>query len=466
MKIGIGIPIFQTLEPQVMFDYMRMFYSFGRRYPEHDFFLISRVKSEQFRARNAIVETAIQFCMDYLLFLDDDHIINWQGTPESSPYEFLHKLLDHKKDIVGALYYHRTGSYRPVLMKELDDGGYGFLLDSDITGSLQRVDVQGGGCMLIDMKIFDKILPPYFEPEQQTEGKNLGTDIQLCKKAKENGFEVWCDTSIVIGHLKQESEVVTHLNRDSMMADSSLRGGLVDDFVVDSWLKGFNDDVREYTGFDDEEILEHALSYNSDNFFRFGNYENKDDYYRSLGIGQLCRQMMYHGKRSVDYEGLTFIKRFKKGLKLNGLDFGCGAAPVGFKLVKMGHNLDFVDLDGTPAYEFLKWRVDKHDLENCVGWSVQGPYDFVMFLDALEHFFDWEPILDNIIGRIKEGGVLLTNYFANNDYTNTEHVNMNKQPVMDFLLSRHMIPQSYNVWVKDDNYMGGAMSIKKEKVNE
>ena len=465
MKIGIGIPIFQTLEPQVALDYMRMWYSFGRRYQEHDFFLISRTKSEQFRARNAIVETALKYCMDYLLFLDDDQIINWQGTPESTPYEFLHKLLNHKKDIIGALYYHRTGDYRPVLMKKLETGGYRFLNDNEITGGLQEVDVQGGGCMLIDMKIFDKIKPPYFEPEQQTVGKNLGTDIQLCKKAKENGFSVWSDTSIVVGHLKQESEVVTHMNRDSFMSDNSMKAGMVDDWVVDSWLKSYKKDVKEYTGFSDEEIIEKAMGYNEQHFIRFGSYENKDDYYKSIGIEQLCRQVWYHGSKRIAYEGLTFIKRFKSGNRLYGIDYGCGSAPVGFKLIKMGHQLDFVDIDGAAAYEFLKWRVKKHNLDSRVGWEAGGPYDFALFLDSIEHLCNWDEVLDNIIGRIKEGGVLLTNYFSNNDYNNTEHVNMDKQKVMDFLLSRNMVPRTMVAWVKDDNYMGGAM-VNKEAVNE
>ena len=66
-------------------------------------------------------------------------------------------------------------------MKEFEKGKYTFLNDSEIKRALQPVDVQGGGCMLINMKIFDKILPPYFEPEQQTNGDNLGTDIQICK---------------------------------------------------------------------------------------------------------------------------------------------------------------------------------------------------------------------------------------------------------------------------------------------
>lgn len=463
MRIGIGIPVFQSLEPQVAFDYMRMWYSFGRRYPEHDFFLITRLKSEQFRARNAIVETALMFGLDYLLFLDDDHIINWQGTSESTPYGFLKTLLSHDKDIIGCLYYHRTGEYRPVLMKDVGNSKYTFLSDAEITGGLQEVDVQGGGCMLINMKIFNKILPPYFEPEQQTGGKNLGTDIQLCRKAKEAGFSVWCDTSIVIGHMKQESEVVTHMNRDSFMADNAMKSAIGEDWIVQTWLKIYREDAKEYTGFTDEQIVEKAVDYNDINLSRVSDYENKDDYYNSLGVEQICRQVAYHSRNSVAFDGLVMLKYFKgRKQPSTGIDYGCGSAPVGFELLKLGNHVDFVDLDGTPAYEFLKWRVNKHKLDAFAGWKVGGPYDFAMFLDSIEHFKDWEYILDNVIGRIKQNGVLLTNYFDNHDYANPEHINMEHQKVMDFLLSRHMIPRSMRVWQKDDNYIGGAMNIKTE----
>jgi hypothetical protein len=461
-RIAVGMPIYDRLPPGTDTDYMRMWYSFGRRYPEHEFFLITRRKSEQFRARNAIVETALAQGCDYLLMLDDDHVFAWSETPESSPYNFLKTLLAHDKDIVGCLYYHRTGEYRPVLMKEVEPGAYTFLKDSDITGKLQEVDVQGGGCMLINMRIFDKILPPYFEPEMMTGKLGYGTDIQLCRKAKEAGFSVWCDTSIIVGHVSSEPEVITHLNRDSHIAGNMSRGKVTEDWILDNWLKGYRDDIREYTGLTDEEIVEHAIQYNEKNFFRFNDFDNPDDYYKSLGVEQLCRQMLYHGNRDMAYDGISLIKQFKPGARGYGLDFGCGSAPVGYEVLKLGHQMDFVDIDGTPAYEFLKWRVDKNGIGENAGWEIKGPYDFVIMLDSIEHLKEWESILDNIIGRMKEGAVLLTNYFSNKDFSNAEHINMNHQAVMDFLISRHMVPRSMSQWFKDDNYMGGAMNTKTE----
>lgn len=485
MRIGIGIPIFQNLPPMTDTDYMRMMYSFGRRYQEHDFFLLTRRKSEQFRARNAIVETALKFGMDYLLFLDDDQVINWQETHESTPYDFLKKLLAHKKDIVGALYYHRTGEYKPVLMKEFETGKYRFLTDAEITGGLQEVDVQGGGCMLIDMKIFNKIKPPYFVPEQQADidstcpscgntfivtTPNIGTDIQICQAARRNGFKVWCDTSIVIGHLKQDQEIVTNLNRDSFFADNLMRSRVGDDWAADFWIKNFQTDIEEYTGFDKDEIAKRASNYHEKNAKFWPQFVNKKEYYVSRSMDQLCRQHFYHSKPEVAKAGITILKQFKKGITGYGIDYGCGAGPIGYELLKMGHAMDFIDIEKTKSYDFLKWRVKRLDekLSLRAGWKVQGPYDFALFLDSIEHIENWREVLDNIIGRMREKSMLITNFFENRAYNNVEHINMDHDAVMQFLLSRNMIPRTSKLWQKDDNYMGGAMAAARERkcINE
>lgn len=483
MKIGVGIPIFQNLAPQVAFDYMRMFYSFGRRYPDHEFFLLSRVKSEQFRARNAIVEAAMAFGLDYLLFLDDDHIINWKETGESSPYDFLQKLLAHKVPIVGCLYYHRTGNYKPVVMKEFEPGKFRFLTDAEITGELQEVDVQGGGCMLIDMKIFKKLKPPYFYPEQQANlnaecpecgtefevvTKNFGTDVQICKAARDAGFKVYCDTSIVIGHLKQESEVVTHLNRDAFYADNLLRQGVTEDWAGDFFIAEYQKDIEEYLGMDAGEINDIAVKEREVNAKNFHKYDDIEEYYRNVGKLQLCRQYFYHSKPSVIKESINFLKRFRKGMTATGIDYCCGSAPVGYELLRMGHHIDFIDIDGAASYEFLKWRIEnklKPEYRVKAGFTTGGPYDFALMLDAIEHLKDWEEVLDNVIGRLKEGSMLITNYFGNTDYDNVEHISMDKKAVMEFLVSRNMMPRTYVYWQKDDNYMGAInnAAIRQQK---
>src|SRR5512135_812805 len=95
-RIVIGIPCWDKVPPEVLDDYMRFAYYLGRRYTEHEFWLGIKTKSEQFRARNSIVEAAYQVNADYLLMMDDDHIIDiGSANYASEKYEFLRTLIGH-----------------------------------------------------------------------------------------------------------------------------------------------------------------------------------------------------------------------------------------------------------------------------------------------------------------------------------------------------------------------------------
>ena len=98
-RVCIGIPCFQGVTYEVLDDYMRFAYYLGRRNPQYDFFLAIKGKSEQFRARNAIVESAIATGCDYLFMLDDDHVIDIDKTlGPNDRYDALNKLITHLKE--------------------------------------------------------------------------------------------------------------------------------------------------------------------------------------------------------------------------------------------------------------------------------------------------------------------------------------------------------------------------------
>jgi hypothetical protein len=209
-RVLIGIPCFQSADFQVMEDYMRLVFHIGRRCPEIDLLLGIIGKSEQFRARNTIVKAAIQSGCEFLWMLDDDHIIDYeQGDQPTERYDILRKLIYRMREkpragVVGALYWQRGGEYLPVMMQEQASGIPHFLHPMEVSGQMQQVDVTGGGCMLIRMEVFDRIAEPWFAPEH-----DWGTDIQLCRQVRAAGWEVWCDTSIEIGHLRSEREVIS-----------------------------------------------------------------------------------------------------------------------------------------------------------------------------------------------------------------------------------------------------------------
>jgi hypothetical protein len=221
-RICIGIPIIGDASPEVLEDYMRFLYYLGRRYQEWDFILGIKSKMDQFRARRDIAQAALQAGCEFIFWLDDDQILDWRGDiGPSSAYEILHKLIQHmdenpKMGICGAVYYQREGACFPVLMHDSrEEGGpCTFLMTEELTGGLQQVGVQGGGVMLMRCSALASIPQPWWEPEHQ-----YGTDIQICRRFKQAGWEVWSDTGIEVGHQQKQKAIVTSRNREQFITD-------------------------------------------------------------------------------------------------------------------------------------------------------------------------------------------------------------------------------------------------------
>ena len=454
-RIFLGIPCYGSAPAPTVEDFVRFAYYLGRRYTEYDFFTGIIDKSEQFRARNRMVEAAISVDAKYLLMLDDDMVIDIDNSVRPSErYEFLRKLIGHMEadpelGVVGALYFQRGGEFHPVAMySEPERGKYYWMRDEQIQHTLQPVDVAGGGCILIRMRMFDRIVSPWFEPEMQTDGPSRGTDVQICEKAKAAGFKVMLDSSIELGHVSSRREVITSATRGKARnMSNAITEKAQEDWWVTNMLALYNSDVEDYMGMTREEILEIGERYEANHFWRFNQYEDPRDYYRSLGKDQVARQYMYHNLPG--HGAQAFLKPLLKAFgdrKLRGLDFGCGSAPLGFELAVHGQKMDFYDLDGSGSYEFLKWRVKKRGIK--AGFAIGEQYDFILMMDVIEHLPDWEATLSFLVSKLPQGGLLCTNYFYNQDAANTEHISMNKKAVRKHLLDLEMYPQAPEAWIK------------------
>lgn len=453
MRIVVGIPCFSQVSPETLEDYMRFAYYLGRR-TEHEYFTAIKVKTEQFRARNAIVEAALQVGADYLLFLDDDHVIDWETTSApNSRYGMIETLLKHFEadpalGICGVVYYHRGNDCRPVLMKEGKDGGFYYMRDDEIRGTLQEVAVQGGGCMLLRMSIFHRIRGPWFEPEL-----DLGTDVQICKKAREAGFKVACDTSIQIGHVMAKREIVTPQNRVRIAMENAKQTSQGDEGISNKWksesaLALYRSDAEDYLGMSFEQMGAVASKYNTNDIVK--HKDNIEGYYASRGNEQLARQVLFHHTKRMREEIGVIHSIINTEVPGYGAEYGCGSAPVSFELAMRGHRVDFIDIEGSGAYAFTKWRAKKRGIEERCGWKLQGPYDYVLMLDSIEHIENWKEVLDAVCASLKDKGALVTNYFGNQDYKNPEHISMDKQAVKDFLISKGVYPLNEVLWVKKD----------------
>jgi len=452
-SICIGIPCFQNASYETLEDYMRFAFNLGRRCPEYDFTLAIKGKSEQFRARNAIAEAAISYDSDYLFFLDDDHVIDIEkklGPNES--YDFLKKLIGHmeadpKKGIVGALYYQRGGACYPVIMEQKGKS-YFFKTHAEVTGGLQQVDVTGGGAMLIRKEVFDKIESPWFSPEFE-----YGTDVQICRKVIDAGFTVWCDTSIELGHVKIDREIVSSktigkmldahkefLDREDVQEAPKIRKPHNDHYKID---------VMEYAKVPESKLLELATEYDRVNLPKFNNNGGLQGYYKDLGMYHIARNYFFHSlPEAANNDRLALSMFANNGVRSYGLDYGCGTSPVGFELALRGNKVDFVDVPGSEADRFIRWRCDKHEVN--AGFEVNGPYDWIMLMDVIEHIpqAEIDGFLKGLIVNLKDNGSIVTNFITNDDFGNHEHINMDHENTKRILIENGVYPMNQWLWSK------------------
>lgn len=132
--------------------------------------------------REAVVVDALNSKNNYthLFFVDSDM---------SFKPEVLTKLLAADKDIVGGLYFKRGTDKEPVFTIRYDE----------IPTKLFKQPILATGCLLIKLDVFRKIPQPWFD--LGTLARPLGEDVYFCEKARENGYELWCEPSLPVGHI-------------------------------------------------------------------------------------------------------------------------------------------------------------------------------------------------------------------------------------------------------------------------
>ena len=145
---------------------------------------------------------------DYMMWIDSDIVFD--------PKHFF-TLLDHKKDIVSGLYMMQDGQYYATV-KDWDDefykqnGYFQFLSKKDVQTmwGLQKVDYTGFGWILIKKGVFETLEYPWFRPEwyefdkDGVEVKEFAMeDVTFCKMIKRNGFDVYIDPKVIVGHEKK-----------------------------------------------------------------------------------------------------------------------------------------------------------------------------------------------------------------------------------------------------------------------
>jgi len=185
MKIGIGVPTYGIVKSKTTLSLMEIM-----KLP-YEFFPIFQYGPYISQNRDDIVDTAIKQKCTHLLFVGYD----MQFYPVTIDF-----LIKHDKDIIGGLYNYRSMPIRPMVM--LFDNGKVIKGTKDkIPDDMFKVAGIGMDCCLIKMSVFDKLKKPYF-PMFSKEGKVVNSeDIGFCDKAREAGFDIWCDPTLTVIHI-------------------------------------------------------------------------------------------------------------------------------------------------------------------------------------------------------------------------------------------------------------------------
>lgn len=141
------------------------------------------------QVRNLIADWIVRG-YDYLFAVDHD---------VTFARDTLKKMLAHDKDVVSGIYRQRI----PEQRIEIYDLNQVRMDMKQLVGrDLVQIGGCGFGCVLVKKEVFVKIGYPQFEYFPALDHNyTVSEDNDFCKKAMANGFTLWCDPTILCGHI-------------------------------------------------------------------------------------------------------------------------------------------------------------------------------------------------------------------------------------------------------------------------
>ena len=149
-----------------------------------------------YTARNYLATQAIKNEADFVFWLDSDMVFR----PDTLS-SMMETLKGNDLDILTGLYFRRVPPYSPVLYKKLSIDGVkaDFAEFDEIPDKLFEVAACGFGCVLMKTDVFFDVQGKFgnmFAPIG-----NNGEDVAFCWRARECGYKIYCDPSLVCGHV-------------------------------------------------------------------------------------------------------------------------------------------------------------------------------------------------------------------------------------------------------------------------
>lgn len=147
-------------------------------------------------ARNEIALNAMEQEYDFVFWMDSDMVMK-----SDTLIRMMQTMKEKDLDILTGLYFRRVPPYTPVIFDKIEIKGdmCEWSDFKEIPKELFKVGACGFGCVLMKTDVFFDVQGRFgqmFTPI----GMN-GEDIAFCWRARQCGFDIWCDPSVICGHV-------------------------------------------------------------------------------------------------------------------------------------------------------------------------------------------------------------------------------------------------------------------------
>lgn len=190
MKVFIAIPSMDTV-PALFCQSLALLQRAG------DTVVGFEVGSLVYIARNNLARQAIKAEADYVLWLDSDMVF--------SP-DLLQRMLkvcqENNIDFLTGLAFRRKPPYTPCLFDKLEkiDKGASYTALVSVPDGRFKVGGCGFAGVLMTTDVLLSVMAKFdgqmFEPM-----KGFGEDVAFCWRARQCGYDIWCDSDIELGHV-------------------------------------------------------------------------------------------------------------------------------------------------------------------------------------------------------------------------------------------------------------------------
>ena len=158
--------------------------------------LIMKSGALVYMSRDQMAVTAIQNEFDYVLWLDSD-----MQFPPDTLKRLMKTMNENDFDILSGLYFRRVPPYTPVLFDKLDlsDGKSDWTEFKEIPTEIFECGGIGFGCCLMKTDVFFDVSSRFGQMFIPLGGN--GEDSSFCWRARECEYKIYCDPSLVLGHV-------------------------------------------------------------------------------------------------------------------------------------------------------------------------------------------------------------------------------------------------------------------------